>query len=149
MTEILFYHLTESRLEDALPALLEKSLARGWKVVVETAGEPARDALDAHLWVYRDDSFLPHGTDQAPHGERQPIFLTAGADNPNGADVRFLTGGVPVGDVQAYQRVVLMFDGHDEDQLQGARKQWKALKEQDHALTYWQQGSDGRWERKA
>ncbi|HLP68577.1 MAG TPA: DNA polymerase III subunit chi, partial [Rhizobium sp.] len=29
MAEILFYHLTESKLEDALPPLLEKSVERG------------------------------------------------------------------------------------------------------------------------
>jgi DNA polymerase IIIc chi subunit len=60
MTEILFYHLTESKLEDALPPLLEKSLERGWKVAIQTVGEERRDFLDTHLWTFRDDSFLPH-----------------------------------------------------------------------------------------
>ena len=31
MAEILFYHLTESTLEEALPGLLEKSVERGWQ----------------------------------------------------------------------------------------------------------------------
>lgn len=43
MTEILFYHLTESKLEDALPPLLEKSLERGWKVAIQTVDEERRD----------------------------------------------------------------------------------------------------------
>ena len=60
MAEVLFYHLTESTLEEALPGLLEKSLERGWKAVVQTGTEERRDALDAHLWTFRDDSFLPH-----------------------------------------------------------------------------------------
>ncbi|MGG2476032.1 DNA polymerase III subunit chi, partial [Rhizobium sp. BR5] len=62
MTEILFYHLTESKLEDALPPLLEKSLERGWKVAIQTVDEERRDFLDTHLWTFRDDSFLPHAT---------------------------------------------------------------------------------------
>ena len=45
MAEALFYHLTESRLEDALPPLLEKSLERGWKVSVHVGSEERRDAL--------------------------------------------------------------------------------------------------------
>ena len=57
MTEILFYHLTESKLEDALPPLLEKSLERGWKVAIQTVDEARRDFLDTHLWTFRDDSF--------------------------------------------------------------------------------------------
>ncbi len=62
MTEMLFYHLQGQKLEGVLPALLEKSLERGWKVIVQGASEERIEALDAHLWTYRDDGFLPHGT---------------------------------------------------------------------------------------
>ena len=62
MTEILFYHLQRHPLERVLPALVEKSLERGWRVVVQAASEERVEALDAHLWNFRDDSFLPHGT---------------------------------------------------------------------------------------
>ncbi|HET7413513.1 MAG TPA: DNA polymerase III subunit chi [Pararhizobium sp.] len=148
MPEVLFYHLTDSRLEDALPPLLEKSLERGWHVVVQTGSEERRDALDAHLWTYRDGSFLPHGTDVARHAERQPVVLSAADGNPNGATVRFLVDGAPPPDLSAYERVVFMFDGHDQPQLEDARAHWKRLKEDGLTLTYWQQTS-GRWERKA
>ena len=53
MAEVLFYHMTESRLEEALPDLLEKCLARGWRVVVQSTSPERADALDAHLWTYR------------------------------------------------------------------------------------------------
>ena len=62
MTEVLFYHLQDMSLENVLPPLLEKSLERGWRVVVQSTSEERADALDAHLWTYRDDSFLPHAT---------------------------------------------------------------------------------------
>jgi DNA polymerase-3 subunit chi len=39
MTEILFYHLQRHPLERVLPALIEKSLERGWRVVVQAASE--------------------------------------------------------------------------------------------------------------
>ena len=93
MTEVLFYHLTESRLEDALPALLEKSIERGWKVVVQTNADARRDFLDAHLWTFREDSFLPHGTDVAAMADAQPVLLTAAAENANSATVRFIVDG--------------------------------------------------------
>ena len=35
MTEILFYHLQGQKLEGGLTPLLEKSLARGWKAIVQ------------------------------------------------------------------------------------------------------------------
>ena len=93
MTEVLFYHLTESTLEDALPGLLERSVERGWRAIVQTGTEDRRDALDGHLWTYRDDSFLAHATDREPHPAEQPILLTTGEGNPNGSKIRFLVDG--------------------------------------------------------
>ena len=149
MTEILFYHLTESTLENALPGLVERSLDRKWKVVIQTGSEERRDSLDNHLWTWSDASFLAHATDQEPHPEEQPVILTTGHGNANSATVRFLVDGAAPQNVEAYERLVLMFDGHDQQQLEQARAQWKLLKEQGHKLTYWQQNAEGRWEKKA
>lgn len=149
MTEVLFYHLTESKLEDALPALLEKSVERGWKVVVQTNDEARRDMLDAHLWTFRDESFLPHGTDVAPMAEAQPVLLTTANENANQATVRFMVDGAAPPPLDPYERVVFMFDGYDQNQLEAARAEWKRLKGEGHALTYWQQSPEGRWVKKA
>lgn len=149
MTEILFYHLTESKLEDALPPLLEKSLERGWKVAVQTASDERRDALDVHLWTYRDDSFMPHGTDASENAGNHPVLLTATGDNANEANVRFIVDGADPPASDAYERFVFMFDGYDADQLEAARAQWKKLKGEGHTLTYWQQSPEGRWQKKA
>ena len=96
MTEMLFYHLQGQKLEGVLSGLLEKSLERGWKVIVQGASEERIDALDAHLWTYRDDGFLPHGTWREPDASAQPVLLTLNEGNPNGATVRFLINGAPV-----------------------------------------------------
>lgn len=149
MAEILFYHLTESTLEDALPGLVERSLSRGWRVVIQTATEERRDALDSHLWTWSDASFLAHGTDREPYPAEQPVILTTTDANPNGATVRFIVEGAEISRAGDYERLVVMFDGHDQEQLERARTQWKALKEEGHQLTYWQQTPDRRWERKA
>lgn len=149
MTEVLFYHMTESTLEEALLPLLEKSVGRGWRVVVQTGSEERRDALDSHLWTFRDDSFLGHGLDSDPMAADQPILLTTGGGNSNDATVRFLVDGAEPPALDAYERAVFVFDGHDTAQVEQARAQWKALKGQGHAVTYWQQVDGRRWERKA
>ena len=147
--EILFYHLTESKVEDALPALLERSLERNWRVTVQTVTDERREALDTHLWTFRPDSFLPHGADTEPHADLQPILLTTSAANHNNAGVRFVIDGAEPPELTGYDRVVFMFDGHDEAQVQSARGHWKRLKGEGHTLSYWQQNHDGRWEKKA
>jgi DNA polymerase-3 subunit chi len=150
MTEILFYHLQRQPLERVLPTLLEKSLARGWRVVVQAASEERAEALDAHLWTFRDDSFLPHGTWREGEAREQPILLTVHDDNPNGATVRFLLDGVALpADVAAYERIVLLFDGEDPDAVDAARARWSEAKQNGFAVTYWQPDDTGRWQRKA
>lgn len=148
-TEILFYHLQRQPLQAVLPGLLERSLARGWRCVVE-GGNPERlEAIDSHLWTYADESFLPHGLASEAHARETPIVLTAGPENPNGANVRFFVDGATTDDLTAYDRAVILFDGTDEDALAGARAEWKKLKDAGHAPTYWQQSAEGRWEKKA
>ena len=75
MTEVLFYHLQNMSVESVLPPLLEKSLERGWRVVVQSTSQERAEALDAHLWTYREDSFLPHATSRAGDAHEQPIVL--------------------------------------------------------------------------
>ena len=150
MTEILFYHLQNQPLERTLPALLEKSLGRGWRVVVQVASEERVEALDAHLWTFRDDSFLPHSTWRDTNAQEQPILITINDDNPNGAAVRFLLDGaaVPI-DANTYERMVLLFDGEDTDAVEAARARWSEAKAGGFDVTYWQPDERGRWQRKA
>lgn len=146
--EVWFYHLERTGLDQALPELLEKTLARGWKAVVR-AREPERiEHLDGWLWSYRDDSFLPHGPLDEPAAARQPILLTTGFENPNGADALFLVDGAEPGELAGYARCVVLFDGRDEAQLAVARSQWRALKDKGHPASYWRQQARG-WEKQA
>jgi DNA polymerase-3 subunit chi len=148
MTEILFYHLKGQRLEQVLPPLLQKSLERGWRVVVQASSEERVDALDAHLWTWRDDAFLPHGTCRDSEAAEQPIVLTATAENPNGAAVRFLVDGANlVADATNYQRIVLLFDGDDPEAVEIARARWNDARASGAEVTYWKADADGRWHR--
>ena len=149
MTEILFYHLQRHPLERVLPALVEKSLERGWRVVVQAASEERIEALDAHLWVFRDDSFLPHGTWREAEAAEQPVLLTVHDGNPNGAAVRFLLDGAPVpADAGDYERIVLLIDGNDPDAVAAARERWSEARAKGFEVTYWQADENGRWQRK-
>ncbi len=149
MTEVLFYHLEKQPLEQVLPNLLERTLERGWRAVVQCGSQERLDALDNWLWTYRDDSFLPHGTARDGHAAQQPIFLTLGDDNPNEAKVRFLVEGARASQLDGYDRIVHLFDGHDAEAIQQAREEWKRARAAGFQVTYWQQADNGRWEKRA
>ena len=149
MSEVLFYHLTQSTLEKALPPLVEKSVERGWRSVIQSGTPERRDALNDILWTWSEESFLAHATDESPDAADNPIVLTVNDTNPNGAHVRFVVDGADLPDFSSYQRGVVMFDGLDPGELAKAREHWKVLKAKGHAVTYWQQESTGKWVKKA
>jgi len=147
-TEVWFYHLERTGLEQALPELLEKTLQRGWRALVRVREAARLQHLDGWLWTYRDESFLPHAPDDEPNAARQPILLTTGFENANGADALFLVDGAEPGDLGGYARCVVLFDGGDEAQLAVARAQWSAVKASGAAVSYWKQQARG-WEKQA
>lgn len=151
--ELLFYHLEQATVDRVLPDLLSKSLERGWRAIVEVSESNQIEPLDTMLWTYSEDSFLPHSTtnEKLPEGmhEKQPILITDKADNLNKAHIRFF---IDSGDVTAhsdYERLVYIFNGNNETNLNRAREQWKAAKSAEIEATYWQQNANGRWEKKA
>jgi DNA polymerase-3 subunit chi len=149
MTEVLFYHLEHQPLERVLPSLVERTLARGWRAVVQAGSEERVEALDTLLWTYTEESFLPHGTKRDGHAAEQPVYLTTEETNPNGATVRFLVDGAGMPELAGYERIVFLFDGHDAGAVAQAREQWKAVKAAGCEATYWQQSPEGRWEKRA
>jgi DNA polymerase III subunit chi len=149
MTEVLFYHLQDMTLENVLPPLLEKSLERGWRVVVQSTSEERTEALDSHLWTYLEDSFLPHATWRVADAQDQPIILAVEDSNPNRATVRFLVDNAPLpADCGIYDRIVLVFNGDDTDALAAARHAWTDCKARGFEVTYWQADERGRWQRR-
>jgi DNA polymerase-3 subunit chi len=150
MAEVLFYHLTSVPIEHALPELLEKALARGWRVLVRGGSEAGLAALDRTLWTWRDDAFLPHGTSADPHPDRQPVYLTLGDENPNRADVLMLVDGARVLPAEAagFARTCVLFDGGDEAALAAAREDWRRVRAAGLPARYWAR-EQGRWVEKA
>ena len=149
MSEVLFYHLESQPLERVLPTLLEKTLERGWRAVVETSSRERASAIDALLWTYRDDSFLPHGIAGEETDASQPVLITMDDGNPNAANVRFFVDRAVPRSGEGYERIVFLFSGHDPDAVTEARAAWTGLKAGDNSLTYWQQDEGGRWVKKA
>ena len=150
MAEVLFYQLTASPLEASLPEMLERSLARGWRVVLRCGSPEGMAMLDGLLWSYRDDSFLAHGTAQAGHAALQPIYLTLGEENPNAANVLMLVDGARAApaEMAGFERTCLLFDGHDARALEAARADWQAVRAAALPAKYWAQ-EQGRWVQKA
>jgi DNA polymerase-3 subunit chi len=149
VTDISFYHLQRRSLEETLPKLLERVIASKQRAVVLAESEEQVEAISSRLWTYDADSFLPHGSARDGFPAQQPIYLTSGEENPNGATILVLIDGRLPGFLSGFARCLDLFNGHDPESVQGARERWRAYKAGGHPVTYWQQNDDGRWEKKA
>lgn len=143
--EFFFYHLERQPLQIVLPVLLEKTLSRGWRACVRFSSAERLDTIDSALWTYRDDAFLPHGSTRDGFVDRQPIFLTLEADNPNDAQVLFLLEAAEEADPERFMRIVRLFDDADEEAKTKARAEWRDVKASGFDVSYWRQDQRGAW----
>ncbi|CAD0185413.1 DNA polymerase III subunit chi [Ruegeria sp. THAF57] len=150
MGAVYFYHLTRKPLEHTLPVLLDKARQAGWKIAVRGTDPARMDWLDERLWLGPDDGFLPHGRAGGPHDAKQPILLTTEMQAANGPSCVMAVDGALVepDEVNALERVCILFDGNDPQAVQHARGQWKALTGAGCTAKYWSEES-GRWEMKS
>ncbi|WP_370231171.1 DNA polymerase III subunit chi [Cognatishimia sp.] len=144
-----FYHLTQNPLEVTLPLLLEKARGAGWTVLVRGTEAAHIDWLDEKLWTGRDDAFLAHGRAGGPHDAMQPILLSTDPGNPNNAPCIMGVDGAEITaeEVNASERVCILFDGQNDEAMDRARRQWKALTDAGCAAQYWSEET-GRWQKK-
>ncbi len=150
MAEVRFYHLTKRRLEDTLPVMLERTINRDQRRAVVLARSAERlEALNDHLWTYDEHGFLPHGGRGDGFAADQPIWLSVEDENPNGAQVLFLTDGAVSERTDEYALVCELFDGHDEAAVAAARERWKSYKAAGHSVAYWIQTDAGGWHQQA
>ncbi|MFZ9484681.1 MAG: DNA polymerase III subunit chi [Alphaproteobacteria bacterium] len=146
MSEIRFYQLTTTSLEQALPRVLEKVLARGQRAVVVAGSDERVEAIASALWTYDDRGFLPHGTAKDGFAADQPIWIATRAENPNGAQMLVLVDGVAPPDLAPWPSLCLFFDDADPAALAGTRDLWKRWKAEGHEVRYFRQGERGAWE---
>lgn len=140
-----FYHLLATPLEQALPALVEKAYGTGKPVAVFCSNEQQQRMVDDVLWTYRPEGFLPHGLADRPHAAMQPVCLSLGSHNPNQARLAVVLNGQRLRAADGYERVLDMFDGHNDDAVADARARWKHYQAAGDAVSYVKQQKDGKW----
>lgn len=149
MGAVYFYHLTRTSLELTLPVLLQKALQVGWTIEVRGPTDEVMEKLDASLWQYPEDGFLPHVLGGADHEGVTPILLSTRAVTPRRECLMSVHGAdFTVDEIRASARSCVVFDGHDPDALSTARTQWKTWADAGIWAQYWSEDS-GSWVKKA
>jgi len=137
-----FYHLAASPLERVLPQIAEKVLSSSDRLLVVGAAV-VLNQLDAQLWSYGREAFLPHGRSEGPAPDAQPILLSEKPDPLNGATNIALVDGQWRDEALTFARAFYFFDnGH----IDTARNSWRALSANPPVeCRYWKQDERAKW----
>lgn len=145
--QIDFYQLGGRTVEQALPAIAQKVIDSGARLLIVSSDEAQRARLDAALWTQRPDSFLPHAQAGADDDTAQPILLSADPVPANAARIVALVDGQWRGEALSFDRALHFFDT---DSVESARAAWRSLNgREDIERRYWTQDDSGRWTRMA
>jgi len=148
MSDINFYHIKNTAIENALLMLLQKTLSSDKKAILRCYNHSLMEHYDQALWTVQKNAFLPHGTLKDGFPEKQPIYITTEDDNPNNADFLFVSAFASVENIENFERIFILFEDKDPEAVSWARDLWKQNKEADHKQIYWLQNEAGQWEKK-
>ena len=142
----LFYHLTQSGLEETMQTILTRATGTGWRVMVRGTDRERLAGMDARMWDWGgEEGFFAHGMQGGPHDAAQPVLLGTGEIPAGVSGVMLLHGALCTPEeVAGLARVWVLFDGADAGQLAGARGLWTRLTEAGLAAQYWSEET-GKW----
>ena len=149
MPEIRFYHLTKSRIDDALPALLQKVIDMGIKSDVIISGDV--NEFSTNLWESGSgNSFIANDTgDDITTQTPVAIYSNVGLNTESLRKTRFFVDEISTELMAGADLNCFMFNGNDERILTNARALWKDLADKDEfKLVYYHQNDNGVWETK-
>lgn len=146
MPRVDFYRLTRDPVARVLPAIAERVLAGGARMLVVASDEPLRTAMSDGLWAAGEASFLAHGPADGESAAHDPILIASDlAGTPaNGATMVALADGEWRDDALAFERAFLFFDN---SRIDDARAAWRLLTKQENVVAhFWLQDERGRWQ---
>tara|TARA_B100000676_G_scaffold214106_1_gene210517 strand:- start:476 stop:925 length:450 start_codon:yes stop_codon:yes gene_type:complete len=148
MSEVYFYHLTHTRLEVALPKILERALSAEWSVELRIGMERDEETISDAIWKGPDESFLPNCLEDSDKLQDHPIVLSKSSLSEV-RDCLIVIDQVNLkeNEVKKFKRVCLLFDAKNEVELTNARKTWKSLTNAGVNTVYWAE-DQGTWKRK-
>ena len=109
--------------------LVEKAYLQDNNVLVRCDSPEQAREFDELLWVFSDDSFVPH--ELAAEGTRRPapVMICAGDEDALEADVLVNLGREPPATFRRHARVAEILDG-DEDRRRAGRERFRFYREQ-------------------
>jgi DNA polymerase III subunit chi len=137
-----FYQLTRDPAEKILPAIAQRVLDGGGRLLIVSEDVAQLDIISAALWNSKADTFLANAKAGEADDAAQPILLSNAAEAGNGATFVAIVDGEWRDEAVGFDRTFYLFPPSHTD---NARAAWRSLGDTEGVeRRYWKQ--DGaRW----
>ncbi|MEP7349522.1 MAG: DNA polymerase III subunit chi [Sphingorhabdus sp.] len=137
-----FYQLTRDPAEKVLPAIAQRVLDGGGRLLVVGGDTAQLETISSALWHWKPESFLAHAKAGEGDDNIQPVLLSTDTAAANGAKFIVLADGLWRDEALEFDRAFYLFPpSHTEN----ARAAWRALGEREGVeRRYWKQDG-GKW----
>ena len=147
--EVSFYHFTCVPLLKAVPSLIAKIYDSQRNSLVLCKDEESLDELNKYLWSFSTKIFLPHGSVQEKHSEKQPILLSTEIVENNKPRVLLSFIDIDNDYLSKFESVMFVFFGNKKDKnVEDMYNRFNNLKNKDNLkVKFWLQDvSTGKWQ---
>ena len=134
MTKVDFYQTSDEEITFAC-RLIDQVYRRGHEIYVHTINLEHAKTIDDHLWVFREDSFIPHALQDT--GIEAPIKIGCDHEPLDHQDVLINLSGVVPHFFSRFDRVAEVVPV-EENRRQAARDNYSFYKQRGYVLNYHQ-----------
>ncbi len=147
MTQIIFYSTAPLQVEKTLFALLEKSLEKGNKSLLLFRDKEKCLSINEQLWTYKQNSFLPHISedDQLYDDIDIPVYLSTKNENPFKAELLFSIDGYLPDNIQHFERVIIIIDVNDEILNEKYKNYYLDINKNFEDIVFYKSDDNGKW----
>ena len=147
MTQIIFYSTAPLQVEKTLFALLEKSLEKGNKSLLLFKDKEKCLSINEQLWTYKQNSFLPHISedDQIYDNIDIPVYLSTKNENPFKAELLFSIDGFLPDNIDHFERVIIIIDVNDEILNEKYKNYYLDINKNFEDIVFYKSDDNGKW----
>jgi len=147
VTQIIFYSTAPLQVEKTLFALLEKSLEKGNKSLLLFKDKEKCLSINEQLWTYKQNSFLPHISedDQIYDNIDIPVYLSTKNENPFKAELLFSIDGFLPDNIDHFERVIIIIDVNDELLNEKYKNYYLDINKNFEDIVFYKSDDNGKW----
>lgn len=128
-TKVTFYDIPVDHTFALAVKLAQAAWDKDKRMIVRCRDRAHADALDEHLWVFREEAFLPHEVGDDAAALRDPearIVLTTRDARPVAGDILLQLAPCDPAFAAQFEVVIDLVDHSDEAALDASRKRYRA-----------------------